>query len=64
MNALSRRWDPRCREQHHVTFWEEIIDEHGLEIGKDDDWPIHNWVRNCEEGEATIDLTLATRPII
>jgi hypothetical protein len=63
MNAHSRRWDPRCREQRDATFWEEIIDEHGLEIGNDDDRPTHHWERNGKEGESTIDLTLATRPI-
>jgi len=25
MNANSGSWDPRCREQHDATFWEEII---------------------------------------
>jgi hypothetical protein len=61
-NAHSRRWDPRCKEQRDATFWEEIIDEHGLEIGNDDQ-PTHHWARNGEEGESTIDLTLASRPI-
>jgi len=63
MNAHSQRWYPRCREQRDATFWEEIIDEHGLEIGNDDDRPTHHWARNSEEGESTIDLTLATQPI-
>jgi macrodomain Ter protein organizer (MatP/YcbG family) len=62
MNAHSRRWDPRCWEQHDATFWEEILDEYGLEIGNDDR-PTHHWARNGEEGESTIDLTLATRLI-
>jgi len=43
---------------------EEIIDAHGLVIGNDDDRPTHHWARNGEEGEPTIDLTLATRPIM
>ena len=60
MNAHSRRWDPRCREQWDATFREKIIDDHGLEIGKDDDRPTHHWARNGEEGESTTDLTLAT----
>jgi hypothetical protein len=62
MNAPSQRWDPRRKEQHAVTFWEEIIDEYGQEIGNDDR-PTHHWARNSEEGQSTIDLTLATRPI-
>jgi len=61
-NAHSHSWDPRCKEQHDATLWEEIIDEHGLEIAKDDQ-PTHHWARNSEEGESTIDLTLASRPI-
>jgi len=63
INAHSRRWDPKCREQHNAAFWEEIIDEYGLEIGNDD-WPTHHWARTGEEGESTIDLTLATRLIM
>ena len=63
MNAPSRRRDPRSREQRDAMFWEEIIDEHGLEIGNDDNQPTHHWARNGEEGESTIDLTLATQPI-
>jgi hypothetical protein len=63
MNAHSRRWDPRCREQRDVTFWEEIIEEYGLEIGNDDR-RTHHWATNGEEGESTIDLTVATQPIM
>jgi len=62
MNAHSRRWDPTCREQCDAMFWEEIIDEYTLEIGNDDR-PTHPWAKSSEEGELTIDLTLATRPI-
>jgi hypothetical protein len=36
---------------------------HGLEIGNDDDRPTHHWGRNAKEGESTIVMTLATRPI-
>jgi hypothetical protein len=63
MNARSRRWDPRSREQRDATFWGDIIDEHGLEFGNDDNQPTHHWARNGEEGKSTIYLTLATRPI-
>jgi len=45
-----------------VTFWEQIIAEYGLDIGNDD-WPTHHWARSGEDGESTIHLTLATRPI-
>lgn len=55
-------WDPRCREQHNVRFWEEILDEYGLEIGHDDR-PTNHWASNGEEGQSTIDQTLATRLI-
>jgi hypothetical protein len=61
-NPHSCRWDPRCMEQQDAIFWEEIIDEHRLEI-RNHDQPTHHWARNGEEGEWTIDLTLASRPI-
>jgi hypothetical protein len=50
-------------EQRDATLWEEIIDEHGLQIGNEDDQPTHHWARNGKEGKSTIDLTLAIRPI-
>jgi len=37
--------------------------ENEREIGNDDDRPSHHRARNGEEGESTIELTLATRPI-
>jgi len=42
---------------------EEIIDIYRLVIGNDDR-PTHHWAGNGEEGISTIDLTLATRPIM
>jgi hypothetical protein len=63
MNSQSRRWGPRCREKRDAMFWEEIIEQRGPEIGNDDDRPTHHWARNGEDGESTIDLTLAIRPI-
>jgi len=45
-----------------VTFWEEIIDEYGVEIGNDD-WLTPHWAGTGEEGKSTIVLTLPTRPI-
>jgi len=59
MNAHSRRWDPKCREQRDATLWDEIIDEYGLEI-RNDDHPTHHCARSGEEGKSTIYLTLAT----
>jgi hypothetical protein len=64
MNAHSPRWDTSCREKRDVTFWEQIIDEHRLEIGNDDDRPTQHWARNGEKGESTIDQTLPTQPIM
>jgi len=61
-NAHSQRWDPQCTQQKDATYWEEIIDEYGHEIGNDDR-PTHHWVRDGNEGESIIDLTLAHRPI-
>jgi len=61
-NAHSRRWNPRWKEQCDGTFWVEIIDTHGLEIGNDDQ-PTHHWASNDEQGESTIDLTLASQLI-
>jgi len=61
-DAHSHRWDPRCKEQCDATCWKEMIDEHGLEIGNDDQ-PTHDWARNGEEGESAMDMTLASRPI-
>jgi len=62
MHAHSSRWDPRCKGQHDGTFWEEIIDEYGVENGNDG-WPTHHWTRKGAEAESTIDLTLANRTI-
>jgi len=32
VNAHSQHWDPRCTGRRDCTYWEEIIDEHGLVI--------------------------------
>jgi len=61
-NAHSSRWDPRCQVLRNVTFWEDVIDENGLEIGNDGR-ATHHWTRECLEGELVIDLTLANRAI-
>ena len=34
--AHSQFWDPRYTEQREATYWEKIIEEHGLAIGNDD----------------------------
>jgi hypothetical protein len=62
-NAHSKRWDPRCQVQRDAAFWEDVIDENGLEIGNDGR-PTHHWTREDQEGESVIDLTLANRPIV
>ena len=60
-NAHSLQWDPRCQVQRNATFWEDVIDENGLEIGNDGR-ATHHWTREGHEGESVIDLTLANRP--
>ena len=34
-NAHSRRWDPGRRVQRNAAFWEDVIDENGLDVGND-----------------------------
>jgi len=34
-NAHSKRWDPKWQVQRDAAFWEDAIDENGLEIGHD-----------------------------
>ena len=46
-----------------MTFWEEIIAKSGVEISNHDYRPTDHCARNREQGESTIKLTLATRPI-
>jgi len=61
-NAHSKRWDPRCTEPRDAVFWEDIIDENGLEI-RNDDRATHYWKRGDLEVKSVIDLTLANRRI-
>ena len=49
--------------QRDAAFWEDVIDEIGLEIGNDGR-PSHHWTREDQDGESVIDLTLANRPIV
>jgi len=62
-NAHSQPWDPRCIERRDAAYWEDIINEHGLVIGNDDQ-PTYHWTRNESEGESIIDLTLVNRPFV
>jgi hypothetical protein len=48
--------------QRDAAFWEDVIDENGLEIGNDDE-ATQRWTREGHEGESVINLTLANRPI-
>jgi len=48
--------------QRDAVFWEDVIDENGLDIGNDGE-ATHHWTREGHEGESVIDLTLANRPI-
>jgi len=48
--------------QRDATFWEDVIDENGPEIGNDGT-ATHHWTREGHEGESVIDLTLPNRPI-
>ena len=61
-NGHSTRWVPRCEVQRDVTFWEDVIDEHGLGIGNDGR-ATHHLTREGDEGESVFDLTLANQPI-
>lgn len=49
MNAHSRRWNPKCKEQPDATFCKDIIDGYGIEIGNDGR-PTHPLTRNSAEG--------------
>jgi len=62
-NAPSKRWDPRCQVQRDAAYWEDVIDENGLQIGNDGR-PTHYSTREDQEGELVIDLTLANCPIV
>ena len=61
--AHSKRWDPRWQVQQDASFWEDVIDENGLQIGNDGR-PTDHWTREDQEGKSVIDLTLANRPIV
>jgi len=62
-NAHSVQWDPRCQVQWDAAFWEDVIDENGLEIGNDDGEVTHHCTTDGHEGESVIDLMLVNRPI-
>jgi hypothetical protein len=46
--------------QRDATFWEDVIDETGLEIGNDGE-ATHHWTREGHGGKSVFDLTLANR---
>ena len=62
INGHSIPWDPRCQVQHNAAFWEDVIDEDGLEIGNEGRSP-YFWTRDGHEDESVIDLTLGNRPV-
>jgi len=43
--------------QQNATFWEDVIDKNGLEIGNDGS-PTHQGTREDQEGESVINLIL------
>jgi len=47
--------------KRNTAFWEEVIDENGLEVGNNGQ-PSHYRTREDDEGESVIDLTFAIRP--
>ena len=49
--------------QRDAAFWEDMIDENGLEFGNDGR-PTQHWTREDHEGESVIDLTLANRTTV
>jgi hypothetical protein len=61
-NTHSTRWDPRCQVQRDATFWKDVIDNNGLEIGNDGR-ASHHWTREGHGGESVIGLMLANQPI-
>ena len=61
-NANSIRWDRRCQGHRVAAFWEDMIDENGLEIGNDGE-ATPNWTREGHEGKSVIDLTPSKQPI-
>jgi len=61
-NAHNIQWDPRCQVLRDAAFWEEVIEENGLEIGNDGE-ASHHWTREGHEGESVTDLTLVNRSI-
>ena len=61
-NTHSIQWNPRCQVQRNAAFWEDVIDQNGLEIG-DNGEATHHWTRDGHEGEWVIDLMPANRTI-
>jgi len=51
-----------CQVQLGAAFWEDVIDEKGLEIGNHGEATYH-WTRDGHEGDSVINQTLANRPM-
>jgi hypothetical protein len=51
-NAHSTQWDLRCTAQRDAVFWEDIIDQNGLDIGNDDSATDY-WKREDLKGKST-----------
>jgi len=63
VNAPITQWDSKREVQRNAAFWEDVIDENGVEVAKDGR-PTHHWARQNQEGESVIDLTLPNQPIV
>jgi hypothetical protein len=57
MNAHSKIWNPRAEKRRNTTFWEDIIEQHGLVI-----WNSEEVIRSGPNMDriSIIDLTLAS----
>jgi endonuclease/exonuclease/phosphatase family metal-dependent hydrolase len=57
MNAHSKTWNPRAEKWRNATFWEDIIEQHGLVI-----WNSAEATRSGPNTDriSIIDLTLAS----
>jgi hypothetical protein len=49
--------------QRYSAFWDEVIEENGLEFANDGR-PTRHWSREDQEGKSVIDLSLENRPIV
>jgi hypothetical protein len=61
-NVHRIRWDPRFQVQQDAVFWEDVIDQNGMDIGNDGE-ASHHWAREGYTGESVIQLTLANQTL-